>query len=148
MPDSPIPKPCTCHVPCTCGSQAATIASLKAALEEAEGRNGELRAEVKGKTSKITQLSQLARKWERKHSHRENWIRALRGDRADLKVRLRAAEGERDALRAALDAVMDESRLIDRYAWVDSTCRILSAAGASCGVHSCPICRALNGEGT
>ena len=36
MPDSPIPKPCTCHVPCTCGSQDATIASLKAALQEAE----------------------------------------------------------------------------------------------------------------
>ena len=39
MTDSPIPetpKPCTCPVPCTCGSQAATIASLKAALEEAE----------------------------------------------------------------------------------------------------------------
>ena len=35
MTDSPIPKPCTCHVPCTCGSQAARIEELEAERDEA-----------------------------------------------------------------------------------------------------------------
>ena len=140
----------------------ATIASLKAALEEAERREALWHAEWEQITEMAHSMHAKLKEAERE---RDEWQAAAKYENAQkreamsqrnavtiqrdaFETQLRAAEGERDALRAALDAVMDESRLIDRYAWVDSTCRILSAAGASCGVHSCPICRALNGEGT
>ena len=58
QPDSPIPKPCTCHVPCTCGSQAATISEQASRIEELEAEIEVLKEEhvrwIKGEAREMT----------------------------------------------------------------------------------------------
>ena len=70
--------------------------------------------EIKGKDRMITRLSGLAKRWESKHAHRENWIRALRGDRANLKRELREARAEVErwkGLAVHHESVSDEAKM-------------------------------------
>ena len=70
--------------------------------------------EIEGKDRMITRLSGLARRWESKYAHRENWIRELRGDRANLKRGLREAKAEVErwkGLAVHHESVSDEAKM-------------------------------------
>ena len=93
--------PCTCHVPCTCGSQAATIASLKAALEELEADRGEAEMALDWITSSRDD-------WKARciESEAERSSLAIHVDLADAKIKRHEATISR--LREGLERIADE----------------------------------------